>query len=166
MPAMIVLGIDPGSRRCGYGVVAREGTRLRVVESGVIEPGELPLAGRLAVQIGAHYLQGDQGGSGVLLGGVPGVPRGRVSVIGAGIVGTAAVRMAVGLGAEVNVLDIDGARIGFPKTGDAPKWGLVRASNTGPILVMRFEAGTQAELEAMRAEVEGVVAEERAQVAG
>ena len=46
---MIVLGIDPGSHRCGYGVVAREGTRLRRVESGVIEPGDLPLADRLSV---------------------------------------------------------------------------------------------------------------------
>jgi crossover junction endodeoxyribonuclease RuvC len=46
---MIVLGIDPGSHRCGYGVVVREGTRLRVLESGVIAPGDLPLAERLSV---------------------------------------------------------------------------------------------------------------------
>jgi len=46
---MIVLGIDPGSRRCGYGVVAREGGRLRVVESGVLVPGERPMAERLAL---------------------------------------------------------------------------------------------------------------------
>ena len=45
---MIVLGIDPGSRRCGYGVVEREGGRLRVVESGVLAPGDLPIAERLA----------------------------------------------------------------------------------------------------------------------
>jgi crossover junction endodeoxyribonuclease RuvC len=45
---VIVLGIDPGSRRCGYGVVAREGTRVLVVESGVIAPGDLPIAERLA----------------------------------------------------------------------------------------------------------------------
>ncbi len=45
---MIVLGIDPGSRRCGYGVVAREGGRLRVVDSGVVAPGERPIAERLA----------------------------------------------------------------------------------------------------------------------
>jgi crossover junction endodeoxyribonuclease RuvC len=45
---VIVLGIDPGSRRCGYGVVAREGGRLRVVDSGVVVPGELPIAERLA----------------------------------------------------------------------------------------------------------------------
>jgi crossover junction endodeoxyribonuclease RuvC len=49
MPGVIVLGIDPGSRRCGYGVVAREGGRLRVVESGVVAPGALPVAERLAL---------------------------------------------------------------------------------------------------------------------
>jgi crossover junction endodeoxyribonuclease RuvC len=48
MAAVIVLGIDPGSRRCGYGVVARERGRLRVLESGVLVPGELPIADRLA----------------------------------------------------------------------------------------------------------------------
>jgi alanine dehydrogenase len=87
-------------------------------ETVQLADGTLPLlvpmsevAGRLAVQVGAHYLQADQGGSGVLLGGVPGVPRGRVTVIGAGIVGTAAVRMAIGLGAEVSVLDIDQRRL-------------------------------------------------------
>ncbi|MBX3185789.1 MAG: phosphomannomutase/phosphoglucomutase [Labilithrix sp.] len=63
------------------------------------------------------------------------------------------------------VLDIDGARISFPG-GGGPRWGLVRASNTGPILVMRFEAGTEAELEAIRAEVEAVVSAERAKLAG
>jgi crossover junction endodeoxyribonuclease RuvC len=45
---VIVLGIDPGSRRCGYGVVAREGGRLRVVDSGVLVPGDLPISQRLA----------------------------------------------------------------------------------------------------------------------
>jgi phosphomannomutase / phosphoglucomutase len=64
------------------------------------------------------------------------------------------------------VLDIDGARITFPSTGTAPKWGLVRASNTGPILVMRFEAGSEAELDAIKREVETVVAEERKRLAG
>ncbi len=87
-------------------------------ETVELDDGSLPLlvpmsevAGRLSVQIGAHYLQGDQGGRGVLLGGVPGVRRGHVVVIGAGIVGTAAVRMAAGLGAEVSVLDIDQRRL-------------------------------------------------------
>lgn len=64
------------------------------------------------------------------------------------------------------VLDIDGARITFPSKGSAPTWGLVRASNTGPVLVMRFEAGSQAELETIKKDVEGVVAGERAKLAG
>ncbi len=87
-------------------------------ETVELADGALPLlvpmsevAGRLAVQVGAHYLQADQGGAGVLLSGVPGVPRGRVTIVGAGIVGTAAVRVAVGLGAEVTVLDIDQRRL-------------------------------------------------------
>jgi crossover junction endodeoxyribonuclease RuvC len=49
MPPMRVLGIDPGSRRCGYGVVARDGGRLTVVESGVLAPGARPMAERLAL---------------------------------------------------------------------------------------------------------------------
>jgi len=65
------------------------------------------VAGRLSIQAGAHCLERHQGGRGVLLGGVPGVPPGKVMVIGGGIVGLNAVRMAVGLGAEVTVLDID-----------------------------------------------------------
>ena len=64
------------------------------------------------------------------------------------------------------VLDIDGARISFGgEEGGPPKWGLVRASNTGPVLVMRFEAGSSEELDAIRREVEAVVAEERAKLA-
>ena len=84
------------------------------------DDGTLPIlvpmsevAGRLSVQIGAHYLQRDQGGRGVLLGGIPGVLRGRVVVIGAGVVGTAAVRVAVGLGADVDVLDVDHRRLSY-----------------------------------------------------
>jgi alanine dehydrogenase len=84
------------------------------------EDGTLPIlipmsdvAGRLAVQVAAHYLQGDQGGRGVLLGGVPGVDRGRVTIVGAGVVGTAAVRIAFGLGADVTVLDVDHRRLSY-----------------------------------------------------
>jgi alanine dehydrogenase len=76
--------------------------------------GHLPLlapmsevAGRLAVQAGAHCLEMAQGGRGVLLGGVPGVAPARVVVIGAGVVGRNALAMAVGLGADVTVLDRD-----------------------------------------------------------
>ncbi len=65
----------------------------------------------------------------------------------------------------LDVLDIDGARVTFDK-GGAPTWGLVRASNTGPVLVLRFEAGTEARLAEIRAEVEATVAEERKRLAG
>lgn len=71
------------------------------------------VAGRLAVQVAAHYLQADQGGRGVLLGGVPGVDRGKVTIVGAGVVGTAAVRIAFGLGADVTVLDVDHRRLSY-----------------------------------------------------
>jgi alanine dehydrogenase len=71
------------------------------------------VAGRLAVQIGVTLLQKDQGGKGVLLGGVPGVMRGRVTVLGAGTVGINAVRVAHALGAEVDVLDIDLKRLTY-----------------------------------------------------
>jgi len=74
--------------------------------------GSLPLltpmsevAGRMAIQVGAVALQKASGGRGVLLGGVPGVAPGQVVVIGGGVVGTHAARMAVGLGAEVTILD-------------------------------------------------------------
>jgi alanine dehydrogenase len=74
--------------------------------------GGLPLlapmsevAGKLAPQVGAWTLQKANGGRGVLLGGVPGVPPGRVAVIGGGVVGTHAARVAAGMGAEVTVLD-------------------------------------------------------------
>ncbi|MGQ0677763.1 MAG: alanine dehydrogenase [Rhodospirillales bacterium] len=74
--------------------------------------GGLPLlapmsevAGRMAVQVGAHCLEKAQGGSGMLLGGVPGVPAAKVVIIGGGVVGTNAARMAMGLEAAVTVID-------------------------------------------------------------
>lgn len=76
--------------------------------------GHLPLlapmsavAGRMAIQAGAHCLENSQGGRGLLLGGVPGVEPARVAIIGAGVVGSNAVAMAVGLGADVTILDKD-----------------------------------------------------------
>ena len=65
------------------------------------------IAGRLAVQVGAHYLEQVQGGRGLLLAGVPGVPPGHVVVLGAGVVGTSAVRIAVGMGARITVINLD-----------------------------------------------------------
>jgi alanine dehydrogenase len=74
--------------------------------------GGLPLlapmsevAGRMSIQVGAFYLQKEPGGSGVLLGGVPGVLPGKVVVIGGGVSGTHAAQMAVGMGADVTILD-------------------------------------------------------------
>jgi alanine dehydrogenase len=65
------------------------------------------IAGRMSVQIGAHFLEKLQGGSGILLGGVPGVPPAEVVVIGSGVVGASAVMIAVGMGAKVTVLSLD-----------------------------------------------------------
>ncbi len=74
--------------------------------------GGLPLlapmsevAGRMSVQVGAHCLEKEQGGSGMLLGGVPGVPAARVVIIGGGVSGTNAARMAMGMEAHVTVID-------------------------------------------------------------
>ncbi len=74
--------------------------------------GGLPLltpmsevAGRMAIQVGAHYLEKMSGGRGILLGGVPGVPAARVVIIGGGVVGTNAAKIAVGMGAHVTMID-------------------------------------------------------------
>jgi len=69
------------------------------------------IAGRMSVQIGARYLEKTQGGRGLLLAGVPGVEAGRVVVLGAGVVGSAAIRIAVGMGAQVTVINLDLERL-------------------------------------------------------
>lgn len=71
------------------------------------------IAGRLATQEGAKYLERPFGGRGVLLGGVPGVPKGKVAIIGGGIVGANALKMAVGLGADVTILDLNSDRLTY-----------------------------------------------------
>lgn len=80
--------------------------------------GSLPLltpmsevAGKMSVQIGAHYLEKLNGGGGILLGGVPGVPRGKVTIIGGGTAGTNAARVAVGIGADVTIIDVNPDRL-------------------------------------------------------
>ena len=101
----------------------------RLLESGVtaiayetveLADGRLPLltpmsviAGRLSVQFGARYLEKQQGGRGVLLGGLPGVRPGRVVIIGGGVVGTEAAKIAVGMGAKVQIIDIDLDRLSY-----------------------------------------------------
>lgn len=71
------------------------------------------IAGRMSVQVGAHYLEKSEGGRGVLLSGVPGVAPAHVVVLGAGTVGAAAVRMAVGMGARVSVFNLDLQRLRY-----------------------------------------------------
>lgn len=82
--------------------------------------GSLPLlvpmsevAGRMATQVGAYFLQKDHGGKGILLGGVTGVKKGQVTIIGGGVVGSNAAKMAVGLGADVTILDVNHARLEY-----------------------------------------------------
>ena len=90
----------------------RSGATCIAYETVTDRLGGLPLlspmsevAGRMSVQVGAHCLEREQGGAGILLGGVPGVPPARVVVIGGGVAGTNAARMAVGLEASVIILD-------------------------------------------------------------
>ncbi|HUY94534.1 MAG TPA: alanine dehydrogenase [Terracidiphilus sp.] len=80
--------------------------------------GTLPLltpmsevAGRMSVQVGASYLEKEKGGRGILLGGVPGVPPAHVTVIGGGVVGTNAARIALGMGAKVTLIDLNMHRL-------------------------------------------------------
>jgi len=89
-------------------------------ETVQLADGSLPLltpmsevAGRMAVQIGAHFLEKRQGGRGVLLGGVPGVPPADVVIVGGGTVGTNAAKIAFGMGARVTVLDISAERLRY-----------------------------------------------------
>ena len=84
------------------------------------QDGSLPLlipmseiAGRMSVQTGAHFLEKAYGGRGELLGGVPGVPPARVVIVGGGTVGTGAARIAVGMGADVTILDANVARLRY-----------------------------------------------------
>jgi alanine dehydrogenase len=85
-----------------------------------LEDGSLPVlapmsevAGRLATQMGAYYLSKTLGGRGILLGGLPGVERGKVTIIGAGVVGTNALKIAIGMGAQVFLLDINRQRLAY-----------------------------------------------------
>ncbi|MEH7238191.1 alanine dehydrogenase [Bacillus sp. JJ1562] len=87
-------------------------------ETVQLEDRSLPLltpmsevAGRMATQIGASFLEKTKGGKGVLLGGVPGVSRGKVTIIGGGVVGMNAAKIAVGLGAQVSLLDVSPTRL-------------------------------------------------------
>ena len=78
----------------------------------LLEPMSV-IAGRLSVQFGARFLERQQGGRGVLLGGVPGVLPGQVTILGGGVVGTEAARIALGMGARVRILDVNIDRLSY-----------------------------------------------------
>jgi len=101
-------------------VLAEKRLRALAYETLQLPDGSLPLlapmseiAGRLAVQVGAWCLEAQNGGRGVLLSGAAGVRPGKVVIIGAGMAGTSACQVAVGIGADVSVLDIDPARLRY-----------------------------------------------------
>jgi len=108
------LAPDPQQTR----LLVDSGASCIAYETVTDDQGGLPLlapmsevAGRMSVQAGAHYLEKAQGGRGVLLGGVPGVAPAKVLIIGGGVVGDNAAKMAVGMGAEVTILDRSVARL-------------------------------------------------------
>lgn len=103
----------------GHEMVKRGVTGI-AYETVELDNGSLPLltpmsevAGRLAVQEGARFLQKHNGGKGILLGGVPGVRRSRVTIVGGGIVGINSAKIALGMGARVTILDINPARLAY-----------------------------------------------------
>lgn len=101
-------------------VLLASGTTAIAYETVQNQAGQLPLlipmsevAGRMATQVGAANLQRNQGGRGVLIGGVPGVAPADVTILGGGTVGANAARIAVGMGAQVTVLDVSHDRLAF-----------------------------------------------------
>ncbi len=101
--------IESGVSAIAYESVEKDGTLPLLMPMSVI-------AGRLSVQFGARFLEKQQGGRGVLLGGMPGVAAGKVAIIGGGVVGTEAAKMAVGLGAQVTMIDISVERLTYLET--------------------------------------------------
>lgn len=101
--------IDSGVTAIAYETVEVNHTLPLLVPMSII-------AGRLAVQFGAHFLERQQGGRGVLLGGIPGVSPGKVTILGGGVVGTEAAKIAVGMGAKVQIFDINVERLSYLET--------------------------------------------------
>lgn len=99
--------LESGATAIAYETVQTEGDKLPLLTP------MSEVAGRMATQIGATYLQRTHGGRGVLMGGVPGVASANVAILGAGIVGTNAARVAVGSGAQVTVLDVNHDRLKY-----------------------------------------------------
>lgn len=102
--------LDSGTTAIAYETVELPDKRLPLLAPMSI------IAGRLAVQFGARFLERQQGGRGVLLSGVPGVKPGQVVILGGGVVGTEAARIAVGMGAQVQILDVSVDRLSYLET--------------------------------------------------
>jgi alanine dehydrogenase len=115
-----------------------------------LDDGSLPLlkpmseiAGKMSIQVGAACLEKEHGGKGILLGGVPGVRRGRVTVIGGGVVGTSAAKVAVGMGAEVTILDtnltqltyLDDVFLGRVSTANSDSESIARAVRESDLVI-------------------------------
>ncbi len=116
--------------------LVESGTTAIAYETVELPGGALPLlapmsevAGRMATMVGANYLQSSQGGRGVLIGGVPGVPPAKVVVLGAGMAGTNALGQAVGMGADCTVLDVSVPRL---RQIDAQYAGRVKTIASSP----------------------------------
>lgn len=103
--------IDCGVTAIAYETVEQTGSN----KLPLLTPMSI-IAGRLAVQFGARFLERQQGGCGVLLGGVPGVRPGKVVILGGGVVGTEAAKIAVGMGATVQILDVNVERLTYLET--------------------------------------------------
>lgn len=100
---------------CGVCAIAYETVELPDKRLPLLTPMSI-IAGRLAVQFGARYLERQQGGRGVLLGGVPGVMPGKVVILGGGVVGAEAAKIAAGMGAQVHIFDISVDRLAYLET--------------------------------------------------
>lgn len=112
--AYLHLAADPeqaaGLIRSGATCIAYETVTDRFGQLPLLKPMS-EVAGRMSIQIGAHYLEKEQGGRGILLGGVPGVTPARVAILGGGIAGLNAAQIAVGLRADVTIYDINNTRL-------------------------------------------------------
>ena len=101
-------------------ILLEKGVTSIAYETIELDDGTLPLltpmsevAGRMATQVGARCLEKDSGGKGILLGGVPGVQRGHVVIIGGGVSGSNSAKIALGMGARVTIIDIDAKRLAY-----------------------------------------------------
>ena len=116
MPEVTKAMLEGGITGIAYELVQTPDRRLPLLEP------MSEVAGKLSVQLGAHYLLAQHGGRGVLLGGTVGVPPRQVVIVGAGVAGRAACEIALGMGANVSILDVDATKLERIKIqfGDAP----------------------------------------------